>query len=151
MDCSSHVDFLESISSSERFQSLSDFSSIYGIGPATARQLYSRELRTIGDLEKYYDVPVCPDEIEGLEPNSRIIHRGKFPELSIKVGIALRHDFAQTIRRNEVEDIQKAVMQELAHIRTGCISTITGGLLLSMRGCMYFVLTGSVDVQVQAR
>ncbi|KAF9529665.1 DNA polymerase mu [Crepidotus variabilis] len=44
------------ITSSERFQSLSLFSSIYGIGPVNARKLYDLGLRSIEDLERYYDV-----------------------------------------------------------------------------------------------
>lgn len=39
---------------SERFQSLSLFASIYGIGPNTARRLYSLGLRSLEDLEVYY-------------------------------------------------------------------------------------------------
>lgn len=46
----------ETILASDRFKSLSLFTSIYGIGPNTARRLYSLGLRTVGDLEVYYGV-----------------------------------------------------------------------------------------------
>ena len=57
-----HVDFdyltasTEIILASDRFKALSVFTSIYGIGPNTARRLYSLGLRTIADLEVYYGV-----------------------------------------------------------------------------------------------
>ena len=44
------------IESSERFKTLTDFSSIYGIGPHTARRLFDLDLRTFQDLEVYYAV-----------------------------------------------------------------------------------------------
>lgn len=46
----------ETILKSERFQALSLFSSIYGIGPTTARKLCSLGLRSLDDLEIYYGV-----------------------------------------------------------------------------------------------
>ena len=52
----------ESISKSTRFTTLSLFSSVYGIGPNTARRLYALGLRTLDDLEAYYDVD--PSEIK---------------------------------------------------------------------------------------
>lgn len=47
---------LGKISSSPRFQSLTLFTSIYGIGPHTARRLYALGLRTLEHLELYYGV-----------------------------------------------------------------------------------------------
>lgn len=41
---------------SERFQTLTLFSSIYGIGLNTSRRLYGLGLRTLKDLEIYYGV-----------------------------------------------------------------------------------------------
>lgn len=46
----------QTILKSERFQALSLFSSIYGIGPTTARKLCSLGLRSLDDLEIYYGV-----------------------------------------------------------------------------------------------
>lgn len=36
------------------YTTLSMFETIYGIGPSTARDLYSKGLRTFKDLEEYY-------------------------------------------------------------------------------------------------
>ena len=49
------------ISNSPRFVALSLFSSVYGIGPNTARRLYALGLRTLEDLEAYYGVD--PSEV----------------------------------------------------------------------------------------
>lgn len=51
-----------SISDSPRFIALSLFSSVYGIGPNTARRLYALGLRTLDDLEAYYGVD--PSEVK---------------------------------------------------------------------------------------
>ncbi|TFY63526.1 hypothetical protein EVJ58_g3189 [Rhodofomes roseus] len=50
------IDEAQTILASDRFKALSLFTSIYGIGPNTARRLYSLGLRTINDLEVYYGV-----------------------------------------------------------------------------------------------
>ncbi|KDQ55259.1 hypothetical protein JAAARDRAFT_37797 [Jaapia argillacea MUCL 33604] len=50
------IEEARTIASSPRFASLSTFTSIYGIGPQTARSLYAAGLRTLEDLEKWYDV-----------------------------------------------------------------------------------------------
>ncbi|TFK23154.1 Nucleotidyltransferase [Coprinopsis marcescibilis] len=48
---------------SQRYQSLSCFASVYGIGSTKARQFYDMGLRTISDLERYYDItPVSVTE-----------------------------------------------------------------------------------------
>ena len=47
---------LETIKVSERFTVLSLFTSIYGIGPTSARRLYNLGLRSLDDLEIYYGV-----------------------------------------------------------------------------------------------
>ena len=46
--------FSERALDSPRFAVLSQFTSIYGIGPSTARQLYDQGNRTFSDLETYY-------------------------------------------------------------------------------------------------
>ena len=51
-----HGTSIGSIQASERFQTLTLFSSIYGIGPNTARKLHALGLRTLEDLEVYYGV-----------------------------------------------------------------------------------------------
>ena len=41
------------LSFNERYQTLSSFTSVYGIGPHTARHLYDVGLRTFDDLKRY--------------------------------------------------------------------------------------------------
>ncbi|TDL20099.1 Nucleotidyltransferase [Rickenella mellea] len=49
------------IASSERFRSLNTFSSVYGIGPTTARSLYDKGLRTFEQLERAYEIDLERD------------------------------------------------------------------------------------------
>lgn len=51
-----HISEARRISASPRFQALSTFSSVYGIGPNTARKLHALGLQTLDDLEAYYGV-----------------------------------------------------------------------------------------------
>ncbi|KAN0081305.1 hypothetical protein V8E55_008929 [Tylopilus felleus] len=112
--------------SSSRFQTLSAFNSIHGIGSTTARHLYSLGLRTIEDLEKYYEVTPM-DTHEGiafyLETGTKEISVDK----SIKVSLALRHDFSQKIPRSESDEINQVIMRELESIEAGCKSILVGG------------------------
>jgi hypothetical protein len=69
-------------------------------------------------------------------------------DVSIKLGLALRHEFAEKyvpllwtcrctyvsssphdirMSRTEVEEMHQIVMAELDHIQKGCVSTIVGG------------------------
>jgi DNA polymerase IV len=54
---------------SQRYKSLSLLSSIYGIGPTTARLLYGKGVRTLEDLQRWYDVdPDAPEAVvDGVE------------------------------------------------------------------------------------
>jgi len=104
--CFSHVDCFsaETILASSRFRSLSAFTSIYGIGPSTARQLYSLGLRTIQDLERYYEVEQGTEESEKVKMViEQLVHledddgtQDGMIEMSIRVALALRHDFSAT-------------------------------------------------------
>ncbi|KAI9568766.1 hypothetical protein HD554DRAFT_2021404 [Boletus coccyginus] len=110
---------------STRFMSLSTFTSVHGIGPHTARHLYSLGLRSIEDLEKYYEVtPGTTREGILLEGS---ISQELGVEKSIQVSLALRHDFSQKIPRREVEEINQVIMRELESIEVGCKSIIAGG------------------------
>ncbi|KAF8911503.1 DNA polymerase mu [Gymnopilus junonius] len=116
---------------SERYQSLSLFSKIYGIGPVNARKLYDIGCRGIEDLERYYDV-APGSTIESVEedlvtPDRKKIPKNKIPDLPIKISLALREDFAIPIPREEVEEMHGVVMHELDLIQPGCVSTIVGG------------------------
>ncbi|KAG8221279.1 hypothetical protein J3R82DRAFT_1445 [Butyriboletus roseoflavus] len=113
--------------SSIRFLTLSAFNTIHGIGPHTARHLYSIGLRTLEDLEKYYEV--TPGMIR--EGTVSLIEAGPIKEIgvekSVQVSLTLRHDFSQKIPRREVEEINRVIMQELESIEAGCKSIIVGG------------------------
>ncbi|KAJ4483506.1 DNA polymerase mu [Lentinula aciculospora] len=127
-----HGDISEckNVLSETRYRSSVDFTAIYGVGPVTARKLYSSGLRTINDLEKHYEVsPQTNDDIaNNLSQGYRLVSSTTgLPQLSIKVGLALREELSLQIPRSEVEEIHDVVMNELAHIRSGCVSTITGG------------------------
>ncbi len=131
---------LETIKSSERFQALSLFSSIYGIGPSTAQRLYNLGLRTLDDLEIYYGV-----EREGIPGQSQIVEveekahkpggsaRGQrmgdegLGDSWIRVALGLREDFTKKIPRAEAEEMGRVVMEELDEFEPGCVSTIAGG------------------------
>lgn len=84
------------IALSERFKALSLFSSIYGIGPSTARRLYALGLRTLDDLEAYFGVEQEDEESQLVE----IEHQEKFGRMGesglgetwIKIALGLRKD-----------------------------------------------------------
>lgn len=85
----------EKLLSSTRFLSLSAFNDIHGIGPHTARHLYSIGLRTLKDLDKYYEVtPEMTHEgtLSHLEAGSS---KEIGVEKSIQISLTLRHDFSQ--------------------------------------------------------
>lgn len=129
------IRFKGTIRASERFQSLSAFALIYGIGPVNARRLYDLGLRTIEDLERYYDVP-SGSTVESLQadsvqftPNGVRIPKSKTspPDMSIKIALVLREELEVPIAREEVEEMHGFVMKELHEIQPGCVSTIVGG------------------------
>ena len=145
--------FLGEMSSSERFQCLSLFVSIYGIGPVNARKLYDIGLRTIEDLERYYDLPsrdsssgatafsagMIENELVVMTPNGKkvpleALRKGKgpgrdnaLPDLSVKIGLMLRDELELPIPREEVEEIHQVVVSELEKLQPGCVTTIVGG------------------------
>ncbi|KAG1746475.1 hypothetical protein EDB19DRAFT_1689817 [Suillus lakei] len=112
-----------------RFQSLSTFVTIHGIGPYTARRLYDLGLRTLEELERYYEVipGVSDEETMSLLDAEASATTEAAVEQSIKIGLALRHDLSQTIPREEVEEINRTIMRELSHVQKGCTSVIAGG------------------------
>ncbi|KAL0578921.1 hypothetical protein V5O48_003069 [Marasmius crinis-equi] len=127
-----HTEYLsETISADERYQSLCAFNTIYGIGPSTARNLYSMNLRTLEDLDRYHDVNPDPDlsTADKLAALPSVAHDTKLnlPQLTIPVGLVLRSDFSEKIPRDEVEEMRDVVMEELKALKSGCVSTITGG------------------------
>ncbi|KAI0657690.1 Nucleotidyltransferase [Cubamyces menziesii] len=133
----------QAIKSSERFQTLALFSSIYGIGPTTARRLYNLGLRSLDNLEVYYGVERqeiiegVKDEIVELEEESRQPGRAKgqhghadsegLGDSWIRIALGLREDLSKKIPRPEVEEMGRVVMRELNDLEPGCVSTIAGG------------------------
>ncbi|KAJ6593470.1 hypothetical protein B0H19DRAFT_1090482 [Mycena capillaripes] len=114
----------QTIAASSRFQSLSEFNTVYGIGATTARKLYdSFGLRTIDDLEEHYARHPSPT---AHHPPERKFNTPA-PPLSIKAALALRTDFNEKIPRAEVDLMYEIVMAELEKLRKGCLSTIVGG------------------------
>jgi DNA polymerase mu len=88
----------ETILGDPRFQSLSAFMTIHGIGPHTARRLYDLGLRTLEELERYYEVNpgVSDEETMSLLDAEASANTVAAVETSIKIGLALRHDLNQT-------------------------------------------------------
>lgn len=78
----------ETTRESERFKALSLFNTIYGIGPATARTLYDRGLRSLRDLEAYYEVDTgsTPAQAEN----------SKSTDMDIRIALGLRSDLVRT-------------------------------------------------------
>lgn len=111
-----HIAEVEEIRRSERFVSLSLFATIYGIGPTTSRKLYDLGLRTLRDLEAYYEVDI-PTPVE---------HSGS-TEMDVRIALGLRDELQQTIPREEVEAIHATIMDHLNAVEPGCVSTIVGG------------------------
>jgi hypothetical protein len=76
----------ETTRGSERFKALSLFNTIYGIGPATARTLYDRGLRSLRDLEAYYEVDIGSTPTENSEST----------DMNIRIALELRCDLMRT-------------------------------------------------------
>ncbi|KAF7351119.1 DNA-directed DNA/RNA polymerase mu [Mycena sanguinolenta] len=117
----------QTIAASSRFKSLSEFTTIYGIGAATARKLYdSFGLRTIEDLENHY-ASHEPPPLSNRFPNEERQINTPAPALSIRAALALRTDLNEKIPRAEVDLMHEIVMREVERLRPGCMSTIVGG------------------------
>ncbi|KAJ7287185.1 hypothetical protein C8J57DRAFT_1283139 [Mycena rebaudengoi] len=101
----------QSIESSSRFQALSTFSTIYGIGPTTARKLH------------YYETQ--PSSIIRDDHERKMVTAA--PALSIRDAITLKDDLDQKIPRAEVDLMHEIVMGELDKLHAGCFSTVVGG------------------------
>lgn len=97
---------LGDIMTSERFKTLTDFSSVYGIGPHTARRLFNLGLRTFDDLEVYYGVDPAEVDTELMELEHEENHpswkgrkgaqqQDNFDENWIKIALGLRADLSK--------------------------------------------------------
>ena len=77
----------ETTRESERFKVLSLFNTIYGIGPATARTLYDRGLRSLRDLEAYYEVDAG---------STTPAENSESTDVDIRIALGLRSDLMRT-------------------------------------------------------
>jgi DNA polymerase IV len=72
------------------------FSSIYGIGPSTARRLYALGLRTLDDLEVYFGIEPeeDPSQLVEIEHDEKYGKAGEsgLGETWIKIALGLRKD-----------------------------------------------------------
>jgi hypothetical protein len=78
--------YVDRIINSPRYQSLTLFTTIHGIGPQTARRLYAAGCRTLEDLDRYYGAELGKSEED--EPT-----RTSETEISgIRTALELRED-----------------------------------------------------------
>ncbi|KZT33867.1 Nucleotidyltransferase [Sistotremastrum suecicum HHB10207 ss-3] len=101
------------LSSDTRYQTLISFTSVYGIGPHTARHLYDLGLRTFDDLSRYL----------GSDDNAE----GSGGSFAWREGLRLRDELSVKIPRAEVEEMGRLVDRALQDILPGSESTICGG------------------------
>ncbi|KAJ7502982.1 DNA polymerase mu [Mycena galericulata] len=125
---SGQIEESQTIAASARFQALSAFTTVYGIGPTTARKLFDGfGLRTLADVAAHYaDHPSSPPRAYRDGENASKI-RVRAPTLGITAALALQAELEEKIPRAEVETMHNLVMVELAALRPGCLSTIVGG------------------------
>ncbi|KAG8721173.1 hypothetical protein FRC08_015286 [Ceratobasidium sp. 394] len=95
--------------SSERFQTLSQFTAIHGIGSAKAREHYEAGCRTLEDLVKVYES----------KPKGPVV-------AGVLAALELRDELSIRIPRSEVESNAQRIFNELDAIQPGCEYTICG-------------------------
>ncbi|KAG7449688.1 Nucleotidyltransferase [Guyanagaster necrorhizus] len=125
----------ESIAEDPRYQTLTLFTSIYGIGPAYARHMYDVEgLRTIKDLMFHYEnlersASAEPDVSKQKSPYMILTttpEKTRVPTLTSREAVQLHEELNDPILRDETERMHATIMKELGHLQPGCTSTITG-------------------------
>jgi hypothetical protein len=84
----------ETIRVSPRFESLSSFTTIYGIGPHTARKLLAEGMRTICDLEDRFGGAETDGGVELINRDGQVQDE-EIVERSIQVSLTLRNDFSE--------------------------------------------------------
>ncbi|KAG8724922.1 hypothetical protein FRC09_011813 [Ceratobasidium sp. 395] len=95
--------------SSGRFQILSEFTEIHGIGPTRAREHYEAGCRSVEELVDIYE------------------SKRKGPQAAaVLAALQLRDDLSVRIPRSEVESVAQHVFNELDAIQPGCEYTICG-------------------------
>ncbi|KAK0212500.1 DNA polymerase mu [Desarmillaria ectypa] len=133
----------DSIIEDPRYQALTLFTSVYGIGPAHARQMYDVEgLRTLKDLQFRYEnlersASTEPDDPKQKSPYMTLTttsEKTQVPTLTSREAIQLQEELNIPILRDETERMHDVVMNELGHLRPGCSSTITGSYRRGKKG-----------------
>ncbi|KAG9119524.1 hypothetical protein FRC07_005413 [Ceratobasidium sp. 392] len=99
----------QQIASSKRFQILSEFTAIHGIGPSKAREHYEAGCRNVEDLVEIYESKRKGPQVAG-----------------ILAALELREELSVRIPRSEVESAAQRVFNELDAIQPGCEYTICG-------------------------
>ncbi|KAG9119569.1 hypothetical protein FRC07_005353, partial [Ceratobasidium sp. 392] len=99
----------QQIASSKRFQILSEFTAIHGIGPSRAREHYEAGCRNVEDLVEIYESKRKGPQVTG-----------------ILAALELREELSVRIPRSEVESAAQRVFNELNAIQPGCEYTICG-------------------------
>ncbi|KAF8528055.1 Nucleotidyltransferase [Hysterangium stoloniferum] len=107
------------ISQSSRYRSLNEFMRIHGIGAFTARKLYDEGCRTLEDLDRRYGA-----ELGKTEEDQPVIEG---ETAGIRTALELRDSLSVLIAREEVENIDRIIGQELELVEPGCLRTIVGG------------------------
>ncbi|KAK0454621.1 hypothetical protein EV421DRAFT_1758007 [Armillaria borealis] len=133
----------ESIIEDPRYQVLTLFTSVYGIGPAYARHMYDVEgLRTIKDLEFHYEnlersastEPGAPKQNPPYMTLTTTSEKTRVPTLTSPEAVRLQEELNAPILRDETERTHAVVMDELGHLQHGCSSTITGSYRRGKKG-----------------
>ncbi|KAH9925944.1 Nucleotidyltransferase [Epithele typhae] len=128
----------ETIKSSERFKVLSLFTSVYGIGPTSARRLFNLGLRSLEDLEIYYGVEryVSPHDGGLVEMEQapqkpgggkHMVYDDGLGDNWVRVALGLRGDLEKKIPRAEAEEMYRVVVHELNDLEPGFVSIMAGG------------------------
>ncbi|KAK0494756.1 hypothetical protein EDD18DRAFT_1076631 [Armillaria luteobubalina] len=126
----------ESILEDPRYQVLTLFTSVYGIGSAYARHMYDVEgLRTVKDLEFHYENlehSASTSEAGASKQKSHYMtltttsEKTRMPTLTSPEAVRLHEELNAPILRDETERMHAVVMDELGHLQPGCSSTVTG-------------------------
>ncbi|WRT66545.1 uncharacterized protein IL334_003504 [Kwoniella shivajii] len=119
----------EKISSSERFQALNLFSSVYTIGHHKAKELYDRHYcRTLEDVRMHFEAVEEESPEVRMKDKLRRRRRGGMKQVEIvEEWIRLKDELDQKISREEVEEIAECVLEHLEAYIPGCEYTVCGG------------------------
>jgi DNA polymerase IV len=119
-----HIHEVDEINGDPDFKVLETFWNIWGVGPATARELYRKGYRDLDDVVEF--------------------HWNNLTRVQ-QIGVKYYDEFAQRIPRDEVERIGATILAAVNAVHRGCEMVIVGGY---RRGKP---LSGDVDVVISHR